>query len=80
MWYDFYKLFTYSFTPDPVEKSKRIRDLTGAGVTVPDAIPDIRAQDGSYWGGGRGLVRLRDSNDFIDLSTVTNRQSRYKEY
>ena len=79
-WYDFYKLFSYSFTPDPLEKSKRIRDLTGAGVTVPDAIPDIRAQDGSYWGGGRGLVRLRDSNDFIDLSTVTNRQSRYKEY
>ena len=79
-WYDFFKLFTYSFSSDPLERSKRIKDLTGAGVTVPDAIPDIRAQDGSYWGGGRGLVRLRDSNDFIDLSTVTNRQSRYKEY
>ena len=79
-WYDFYKLFTYSFTPDPLEKKRRTSDLTGSGVTQPDAIPDIRAQDGSSWGGGRGLVRLRDSNDMIDLSTVTNRQSRYKEY
>ena len=26
------------------------------------------------------MIRLRDSNDFIDLSTVTNRQSRYREY
>lgn len=80
MWWDYYKLFTYSFEEDPQTKLKKMKDLTGAGHTQPDALPDIRSQDGSYWGGGRGLVRLRDSQDFIDLSTVTNRQSRYKEY
>ena len=79
-WWDHYKLFTYSFEEDPQTKLRKMRDLTGAGHSQPDALPDIRAQDGSYWGGGRGLVRLRDSQDFIDLSTVTNRQSRYKEY
>jgi hypothetical protein len=41
-------------------------------------MPDLR---GELWSGGaKGQVRLHDSNDFIDLSTVTNRQSRYKEY
>lgn len=79
-WWDHYKLFHYSFEEDPQTKLKKMRDLTGAGHSQPDALPDIRAQDGSYWGGGRGLVRLRDSQDFIDLSTVSNRQSRYKEY
>jgi len=78
-WYDFFKVFTYAFTDDPVSKRAR-RDLGGAGVSQPDAIPDIRAgQDGS-WGGGSGSVRLRDTNDFVDLSTVTNRVHRYKEY
>ena len=78
-WYDFFKVFTYVFTDDPVTKRDR-RDLGGAGVSQPDAIPDIRAgQDGS-WGGGRGTLRLRDTNDFVDLSTVTNRVHRYKEY
>lgn len=78
-WWDFYKLFTYAFEKDPLARRASEIELTGAGVTQPDAIPDIR-QDGSYWGGGQGQIRLRDSNDFIDLSTVTNRQSRYKEY
>jgi len=78
-WWDFYKLFTYAFEDDPLSKKRKASDLSGAGVSQPDAIPDIR-QDGSYWGGGNGLIRLRDTNDFIDLSTVSNRQSRYKEY
>lgn len=78
-WADIYKIFTYAFEDDPLSKYIRSQQLTGVGVTQPDAIPDIR-QDGSYWGGGKGLIRLRDSNDFIDLSSVTNRQSRYKEY
>lgn len=78
-WWDLYKLFTYSFEPDPLSKRAQTQPPTGAGVTQPDAIPDIR-QDGSYWGGGKGLIRLRDTNDFVDLSTVSNRQSRYKEY
>ena len=77
-WYDLYKLWTYATAKDP-QSHKRDQDFGGAGVTQPDAVPDIRA-DGSFWGGGRGMIRLRDSNDFIDLSTVTNRQSRYREY
>lgn len=78
-WWDFYKLWTYQFEKGPIEKkSFNNSQLTGAGVTVPDAMPDLR---GELWSGGtRGQIRLHDSNDFIDLSTVTNRQSRYKEY
>lgn len=77
-WWDFFKVFTYAFEEDPLAKRNR-RDFGGAGVSQPDAIPDIRGgQDG--FSGGRGSVRLRDTNDFIDLSTVTNRIHRYKEY
>ena len=71
-WWDFYKLWTYSFEEDPQTKINRNRELVGAGVSLPEAIPNIR-QDGSYWGGGKGLIRLRDTNDMIDLSTVSNR-------
>ena len=78
-WADTFKLFSYAFEADPLSKQKQIQDITGAGVAQSEAIPDIR-QDGSFWGGGKGLIRLRDTNDFIDLSTVSNRQSRYKEY
>lgn len=79
-WWDFYKIWTYEFEKGPLELSKTSKDsqITGAGVTVPDAMPDLR---GELWSGGaKGQVRLHDSNDFIDLSTVTNRQSRYNEY
>jgi intein/homing endonuclease len=79
-WWDYFRLWQYALgTKDPYSAKLDGQRLTGAGVSQPDAIPDIR-QDGSFWGGGRGLIRLRDSNDFIDLSSVTNRQSRYKEY
>jgi hypothetical protein len=43
-------------------------------------MPDVRAGADGSWGGGRGTIRLRDSNDFVDLSTVTNRIHRYREY
>lgn len=78
-WWDFYKLWTYEFENGPIEKKNFSNSqITGAGVTVPDAMPDLR---GELWSGGaKGQIRLHDSNDFIDLSTVTNRQSRYKEY
>ena len=78
-WWDTFKLFTYASEEDPITKSNRAKEATGAGVIQPDAIPDVR-QDGSYWGGGSSAIRLRDTNDFIDLSTVSNRASRYKEY
>jgi len=77
-WSDLFRVWNFAFRADPIEKQAQ-KDIVGAGVTQPDAIPDIR-QDGSFWGGGRGLIRLRDTNDFVDLSSVTNRTSRYKEY
>ena len=79
LWSDLYKLFTYAFEDDPITKQSKSRDISGAGVGVKDAIPDIR-QDGSFWGGSKGIVRLRESNDFVDLSSITSRISRYKEY
>lgn len=79
-WWDFFKVFTYAFTDDPLSRRNR-RDLTGAGVSQVDAIPDIRAgNEGVSGGAGTGSIRLRDTNDFVDLSTVTNRIHRYKEY
>lgn len=79
-WYDFFKVFTYAFTDDPLSRRER-KILTGAGVSQVDAIPDIRAgAEGTVGGAGTGSIRLRDTNDFVDLSTVTNRMHRYKEY
>lgn len=78
-WWDFFKIFSYAFTEDPLTKRSH-RDFGGAGVSQPDAVPDIRSGQDGFSGGGRGSVRLRDTNDFIDLSTVTNRLHRYKEY
>jgi hypothetical protein len=74
-WWDFYKLWTYQFEKGPIERADTTQ-VTGAGVIVPDAMPDLRGDSGV----GQSQIRLFDSNDFIDLSTVTNRQSRYKEY
>jgi len=75
-WWDFYKLWTYQFEKGPIERMDTAQ-MTGAGVVVPDAMPDLR---GDSYGASQSQLRLYDSNDFIDLSTVTNRQSRYKEY
>lgn len=76
-WYDVFKIFAYAFTDDPIGQ-KDHSTPQGAGIPQPDAMPDIRANaDGT---GGGGSVRLRDTNDFVDLSTVTNRMHRYKEY
>lgn len=78
-WWDFFKVFTYAFTDDPLTTRDQ-RDLVGAGTSQDDAIPDIRAGSQQGFGGGGGAIRLRDTNDFVDLSTVTNRIHRYKEY
>ncbi|RDJ35600.1 MAG: hypothetical protein DWQ19_12345 [Crenarchaeota archaeon] len=75
--WDFYKIFTYAFEDDPQTKRDKARDLTGAGVSAPDVLPYIR-QDGSFQSAGKGALRV--GNDFVDLSSITNRQSRYKEY
>ena len=80
IWADYFKLFTYAFAKDPLARKIDIRDLTGAGISQPDAIPSM-GPDGSFWGGNeQRLVRYRETQDFIDLSTVSNRMSRYKEY
>ena len=76
LWADLFKVWTYTFEMDPMERRSK-RTITGAGVAMPEAMP-IPGQDGSMSGGGRGTVRLRDSKDFIDLSTITNRSSIYK--
>lgn len=80
MWWDFFKIFQYAFTDDPLSNRGR-NTFTGAGVSQVDAIPDLRAgNEGTVGGAGTGSIRLRDTNDFVDLSTVTNRIHRYKEY
>lgn len=80
LWADFFKTYSFAFTPDPIERAFNTKDVVGAGITSPDSIPSM-SPDGSFWGGADSrFVRLRETNDFIDLSTVSNRQSRYKEY
>ncbi len=79
-WWDYFRLWKLALgTPDPLSRRAYEKPDTGAAVTLPDAIGDIR-QDGLWSGGSRGLIRLRDTNEFVDLSAVSNRQSRYKEY
>ena len=80
IWADFFKTFDFAFSRDPVGRTVQPKDLVGAGIAQPDAIPTLNP-DGSFWSGADSrLIRLRETNDFIDLSTVSNRQSRYKEY
>lgn len=80
LWADFFKTYQYAFTGDPLDKTLNTKDVVGAGISSPDSIPSM-SPDGSFWGGADSrVVRLRETNDFIDLSTVSNRQSRYKEY
>lgn len=78
-WWDFFKVFTYAFTDDPISKKDKSKDFGGAGYSDPSGMIDVRAAANGTLGGG-GSVRLRDTNDFVDLSTVTNRIHRYKEY
>jgi len=78
-WWDYFLTWAYAMREDPFSERMRRIQLTGAGVTQPDAIPDVR-QGGEFWSGSKGVIRLREGNDFVDLSSVQNRISRYKEY
>ncbi len=40
-WSDLFKIWNYAFKQDPIE-TRAQKDIQGAGVTQPDAIPDIR--------------------------------------
>jgi len=76
---DIYKLFYYATRQGPLEALEDDDSIESVGVTSPDAKWDIR---NAYWGGTQSPMRIQiaDSQDFIDLSTVTNRKARYKEY
>lgn len=78
LWSDLYKYFSIVFRPTPAELAAGTHDAQGGGVTQPDAVPDIRGYNDGFWSGGKGVLRV--SNDFVDLSSVSNRQARYKEY
>jgi len=78
LWSDLYKLFSLAFRPSPDEQARSDRTIEGSGITQPDAIPQIGGYNDGFWSGGRGVLRV--SNDFVDLSSVSNRQARYKEY
>lgn len=78
-WSDIYKIFTFAFTKGPLDKQGDTSQLRGAGSQNPAFIPDVR-NIGAYGGNSAGLIPLIESNDFIDLSTITNRTARYKEY
>jgi hypothetical protein len=77
-WYDYFKLFTYGFQRDPYSKSQDPKNLTGAGVSQPDALQTMGGDDVAA--GAQGLMAYRQSNDMIDITTLTNRSGRYKEY
>lgn len=79
-WWDVYKLWKYGSTLDPLSQKNNPDNIPGVGVTSPEAIETIRGGNDGIGGTGRGYVRLHDSNDFIDLTSVSNRPSRYKEY
>lgn len=77
-WADAYKIVSNAFRDDPISQSRS--DIEQVGVSQPDGIPDVRQENG-IGGGEKGLIRISSTqNDFIDLSTVTNRLNRYREY
>lgn len=78
-WWDFHKIWSGSFVKGPLQSRKLDNtQLTGAGFASPESMPDLR---GETWGSTTGgSVRLVDSNDMVDLTSVVNRLSRYKEY
>lgn len=82
MWSELYKVWKLATSSDPLAQKTGDQNIKGAGYTVPDVIPDIRS-DGMYGSGGgsrTGIVRLRETTDYVDLTTIINRQQRYKEY
>lgn len=81
IWADLYKTFSYAFSDDPISRKISTKDIVGAGIINPDSVPSIAPDNSSFAAdGGQRLVRFRETNDFLDLSTISNRISRYKEY
>ena len=76
IWSDFFKLFTYAGEQDPLSKQKDNNQFQGAGIAQPDAM----GVDFAGSGPNSGTAGLRQTNDMIDTTTLTNRSMRYKEY
>lgn len=76
IWSDFYKLFAYAGEKDPLAKKIDKRNLTGAGVIQPDAIPRMDGETAL----GNNLVSLRETSDMVDLQSINGRIGRLMEY
>lgn len=80
-WSDIFRIYRLAFSPDPISDRNDDRRVAGAGVSQIDAVGmlDIR---GDTAGGDKGLIRLGSSsaNELVDMTSVSDRQSRYKEY
>jgi intein/homing endonuclease len=76
LWSDLYRIYKHAFKADPISELGAWKEPEGASQLQPELVPAF-GSDG-FWSGGKGTLRV--NNDFIDLSSVTNRQSRYKEY
>jgi len=71
-WYDYFKIFNLTF------KKEKEPNLSGSGVTQPDIIQS--SMIGDDMPEGSSLTSYRDTREMIDTTTLTNRNSRYKEY
>src|SRR4051812_12332843 len=76
-WADLYNVWDLQGKLDPIQRRNSAKDIEGAGVVSPEVLGDIRNND--FSGGSGKIIKLRDSQ-FLDLSNVSSRISRYKEY
>jgi len=72
-WYDYFKLFNFTFRKDGTGNV-----VSGGGVTQPDVIQSSMIGDESMPQGGG--ISYRDTREMIDTTTLNNRTSRYREY
>lgn len=76
IWSDFFKLFTYATEKDPLSARKDPKQFGTAGIAQPEAL----GTDFQSGGGPGGQSSMRQTNDMIDTTTLSNRGMRYKEY
>lgn len=74
-----FKIWSWALESDPYGRKQRLRNAEGVGISDTQSIPNLRG-DGDYFGGSRTTLSLHGGRDLIDLSSVSNRISRYKEY
>lgn len=76
-WTDLFKLFTYAGAKDSLSRRRDDVNLTGAGITQPDAV-SVYGNELAPTGGN--MINLRQTYDMIDTTILSNRLQRYKEY